>query len=154
MSLRHYGNGYSRDTDSPMWLDDETWVCRRHLPSARFNKAQEKCLYGCAHITRPPLDQRPGVKAKAAEAKIKVEVSPAPKLNGAKRVVKLRALTSEDRVLYAGIPEEEAQKHKRQGRTARVACKDCGKVIFRRQVDVRTRGTDNFTCGRACTGKT
>ena len=43
-----------RSPSNPVWLDDETWACRRHVPVAKFPASVEKCLLGCPRIARPP----------------------------------------------------------------------------------------------------
>lgn len=47
-----------RQVDSPVWLNDNFWSCRRHFPSAHFPAAVEKCLYGCK-ILRPEKSETP-----------------------------------------------------------------------------------------------
>ena len=46
--------------DGPVWLNETTWSCRCHIPSARFPAAVQKCLYGCK-VEQPP---RPGPASK------------------------------------------------------------------------------------------
>ena len=44
--------------ESPIWLDDNTWACRRHVPSAKFHAGAQRCLLGCP-VERPYRDGMP-----------------------------------------------------------------------------------------------
>ena len=35
------------------WIDDSTWVCRRHIPSVSLPAAADKCWYNRCPSTRP-----------------------------------------------------------------------------------------------------
>ena len=41
-----------RASEPPVWLDDNTWLCRRHVPSAKMPAVAGCCLYGCS-VERP-----------------------------------------------------------------------------------------------------
>ena len=51
MRLHGLLHGPLQDT-SPVWVNDDTWQCCRHVPSARFPASVERCLYGC-NVNRP-----------------------------------------------------------------------------------------------------
>jgi len=48
-----------KDLTPPCWVDETTWICRRHLPSAKYSAATEKCAcYNCP-VERPfPLTEK------------------------------------------------------------------------------------------------
>jgi|SaaInlV_110m_DNA_1040235.scaffolds.fasta_scaffold32846_2 hypothetical protein len=47
-----------RPDEQPVWNDDGTWSCRRHIPQHRYHATAPRCLMGCP-IERP---ERPGAK--------------------------------------------------------------------------------------------
>lgn len=52
----------SRSEDFPVWKDDNTWLCRRHAPSAKMPASVDRCLYGCRNVKRPTRPEAQPVK--------------------------------------------------------------------------------------------
>ncbi len=44
--------------ENPIWLNDDTWICRRHCPSARYSVRVRNCLLGCG-ATQPAKIPKP-----------------------------------------------------------------------------------------------
>lgn len=53
----------------PAWLNDNTWVCRRHLPSARIPHSVNSCWYVHCPSSRPSMETRPASPARVPVAK-------------------------------------------------------------------------------------
>jgi hypothetical protein len=60
----------------PVWISEDTWVCRRHMSHVRLPATSERCWYsGCS--TRPPLERRIDVRPEALAPAISI-VRPKP----------------------------------------------------------------------------
>ena len=66
------------------WLNDDTWVCHRHLPSARIPAAAATCWYSNCSVTRPPKESPP--KTVAPTASVEPAKQEKPKRRGSIRL--------------------------------------------------------------------
>lgn len=55
----------------PVWISEDTWVCRRHMGDIRLPASSEKCWYsGCS--ARPPRDRKMEVRPEALVAALSI----------------------------------------------------------------------------------
>lgn len=70
-----------RHQETAVWLNEQTWCCRRHIPAAKYPASADRCLLGCPGVVRPQPDVKLQRKRTAASLEKRATLTKAPKTN-------------------------------------------------------------------------